>query len=415
VNFCHNISHKKFNLDHNTKFNNDIRKEDYLKVAPSASSITNLNKGGDIIFQSLQSSNPLDLPNAFLYFKIKLEDVDPNCTLENNFFPSLFSLMRLKLGTTEVEYINDPGIYSSMLNFVKTSDEYKRVYGEISGWIPEKVLADKTNKSFTRRVQLYSVTKTFDGMFPLKTLFGFLENYNRVVHLLPIELIMNRKIDNEIIFFGDQKAGLKLTIIELQLWIPEITLNPSLELKVLDRLHSDKPIMVDFLNRITSLIDIPSGSTFSWKPTNCPGRPRYIFIGFKNTKISHTENNSLFIQSYNGGDLHSLRVQLNNSYYPINNLEFSFKKNYQLQPYLNYINMCKNFGNEPQLSYSDFKNLYSIFCFDVSAQSDNLVINGCDVTIHITKDNLFTPKCYCLVLEEKHIDINLKGGRLNIV
>ena len=65
-----------------------------------------------------------------------------------------------------------------------------------------------------------------------------------------------------------------------------------------------------------------------------------------------------------------------------------------METYLNYIKMCMEFHNNPQLNIRDFKNLYSIFCFDVSALDEKLSINVCDITVLITKK---------MILKQKHI------------
>ena len=154
------VYNQKFNLDDNFNFSNDIKKIDYLKVALSPSSFANLNKAGNIIFQNQQSSNPLDICNSVLYYKFKIEDlaVGENITLENNFFPRLFEQISLKLGTTEVENIQNPGDVSTMLNFVMTDDSYKKEYGTLDGWIPDVATGDieATNKSYASRKALYN-------------------------------------------------------------------------------------------------------------------------------------------------------------------------------------------------------------------------------------------------------------------
>ena len=77
--------------------------------------------------------------------------------------------------------------------------------------------------------------------------------------------------------------------------------------------------------------------------------------------------------------------------------------------------MCKLFGQDPQLSYVDFKNLYSIFCFDVSAQAYDIEKYGCDVTIHITKDEGLKLMCYCVILADKHVEIQVQGGKMKMI
>ena len=409
------ITNKKFDLDRNYHFSNDIKKEDYLKIALSSGSIANLNKAGPLRFQS-SSPSPLDICNAILTYKIKIDELTEgeNITLENNFFPRMFSQMSLKLGTSEVETIEYPGEVSSILNFVMTDYDYKKEYGTLSGWIPDISTGDTTatNTSYDLRKKLYN--KGFEGSFPLKNLFGFLQCYNRIIFLISLEISLNRIINNDEIFYGAAPNEAKLTIEDMELWIPQITLNPMLEVKLLERLNTNKDINVSFLNRISQSIDISNQAVYNWSVANLSNRPRYIFVAFKNSTVGYQENNSKFIQYTGTNKIKSIRVQLNNSNYPDLGMVFDAIKNHQLQPYNFYIEMCKRFNNSPQLNYLDFKDLYSIFCFDVSAQDERLASNGCDVTIHITKDTGLNVKCFCVILEEKTAKINLNDGKMHL-
>lgn len=409
------ITNKKFDLDRNYHFTNDIKKEDYLKIALSSGSIANLNKAGPLRFQS-SSPSPLDICNAILTYKIKIDELKEgeDITLENNFFPRMFSQMSLKLGTSEVETIEYPGEVSSILNFVMTDYDYKKEYGTLSGWIPDISTGDTTatNTSYDLRKKLYN--KGFEGSFPLKNLFGFLQCYNRIIFLISLEISLNRIINNDEIFYGAAPNEAKLTIEDMELWIPQITLNPMLEVKLLERLNTNKDINVSFLNRISQSIDISNQAVYNWSVANLSNRPRYIFVAFKNSTVGYQENNSKFIQYTGTNKIKSIRVQLNNSNYPDLGMVFDAIKNHQLQPYNFYIEMCKRFNNSPQLNYLDFKDLYSIFCFDVSAQDERLASNGCDVTIHITKDTGLNVKCFCVILEEKTAKINLNDGKMHL-
>ena len=406
---------KKFDLDRNYHLTNDIKKEDYLKIALSSGSIANLNKAGPLRFQS-HSPNPLDICNAIIAYKIKIDDLKDteNITLENNFFPRMFSQMTLKLGTSEVETIEYPGEVSSMLNFVMTDDDYKKEYGTLSGWIPDIATGDTaaTNTSYDLRKKLYN--KGFEGSFPLKNLFGFLQCYDRIIFLIPLEFSLNRIINNDEIFYGAPNDEAKVTIEDMELWIPQITLNPMLEVKLLERLNTNKDINVSFLNRISQSIDISNQAVYNWPVANLSNRARYIFVAFKNSTVGYQENNSKFIQYIGTNKIKSIRVRLNTSYYPELGMVFDATKNHQLEPYNFYIEMCKRFNNSPQLNYLDFKDLYSIFCFDVSAQDEKLASNGCDVTIHITKDADLKVKCFCVILEEKTAKINLNDGKMHL-
>ena len=86
-----------------------------------------------------------------------------------------------------------------------------------------------------------------------------------------------------------------------------------------------------------------------------------------------------------------------------------------MRPYLQYKLMCLNYGNEPQLSYQDFKNLYSIFCFDVSDQDVNDVVNGMKVNIIMEKTDGFQPDMIVVILLESLLEIELSGGEFSAI
>ena len=96
----------------------------------------------------------------------------------------------------------------------------------------------------------------------------------------------------------------------------------------------------------------------------------------------------------------------------MNKMEFDIGTYNMDEPYSNYLDLCNIFDKKPQLNILDFMNLYSIFCFDVSAQNEKLVVNGCNITVEIEKDSALKLKSYIVVLEEKKVDILIKAGKM---
>ena len=93
-------------------------------------------------------------------------------------------------------------------------------------------------------------------------------------------------------------------------------------------------------------------------------------------------------------------------------MTFDITKNKNVFPYSYYIEICKIFGNKPQLVLMDFMKIYSIFCFDLSAQDSEESL-GYQVTIHITKDTDFKAKCYCVIFEEKKTNILIQDAKMS--
>jgi hypothetical protein len=108
----------------------------------------------------------------------------------------------------------------------------------------------------------------------------------------------------------------------------------------------------------------------------------------------------------------SLRIQMNNVYYPIDRMEFNFENYNILEPYDSYVNCCKTFGNEPTLNIQEFHDLSPIFCFNVSSQDERLKSNGIDVNLHIGKSQALTLQGFVLMLEDCHYTLDVNDGRM---
>ena len=108
------------------------------------------------------------------------------------------------------------------------------------------------------------------------------------------------------------------------------------------------------------------------------------------------------------------QVQLKGVYYPITLLKFDITKNKEALPYSYYVEMCKTFENTSQFNITEWQNLSSVFCFDLSCQDDE-VFSQYPVNIHITKDTEFVAKCYCIILEEKKSKITIIDEKMSSI
>ena len=99
-------------------------------------------------------------------------------------------------------------------------------------------------------------------------LFGFLECYKRILYLTPIHLYLYREISNERIFYGGTANNIqneaKINLKTVELVIPEIQFNSKVERNILERYLIDKPIKINYLNRLCNHINIPEGTLFSF-------------------------------------------------------------------------------------------------------------------------------------------------------
>ena len=440
-----------FQLYEPIEYSFNKKKEDYIIIAPTVGSQSQINDGGRVTFEINSLSNWLLLSDAYFRCDFKIKDgaqnqdriPQQNLTLENNFFPSLFSEMVLEAGSNTIETIKHPGEFDTMLKTLL----YPKDYTTASGWIPdtgdgkiqskqENVAADanqaavrtavnnlvnitkfQNNEGYKKRVVLYN--NNIDGNswgsyinWPLYPLFGLLER--RKVYIgLPFKIHLQRLINNDRIFFGENNSNAKLEITNIQLYVPVITPTIEVETRLLSSLKKD--IDIAFLRRNTIGSITITGENYTWQVTNTTKPARYLILGFKTLPDSQTNNNNHFkVTGDNFGDpkIKRVQVRLNNENYPNIPLKIDFDKMDLNELYRNYKLMSELFGNVPQFNYTDFVLNYPIFCFDLSAHKEDLFKTGVQLSVYIEK-TAGDMVGYCLLLEESRHIINIMDRKMN--
>ena len=359
-----------FQLDDVLQFSYNREKEDYIKISPVTG--TNLNTPGQKTFEVNNQQNYIYLADSFLRCEFTITKKDgtalgnDDITLEHNFFPRCFTQMRLLVGGREVENIASAvGEASTIANFIMASNTFRRTYGQISGWTPDThkgdidVTGEDCNRGYYWRKKLYNEKKKLVVMFPLKYLFGFTE-YTKILYLIKLSLCLIRKDDaivSEDVFYGAATTTGKIKFESLEWWIPSITPSDKISEIITQRLITDKPIDVIFMKRHMAELVIQTGPIVKWNLGNFDNC-KFIFSAFKSTDPpSAQKNNALFVSHIGTDKITSLRVQINTMYYPADRMEFNFLEANFLEPYISMINCCKIFGNEPQLSAQEFRDL----------------------------------------------------------
>ncbi|ESO82749.1 hypothetical protein LOTGIDRAFT_155767 [Lottia gigantea] len=245
-----------FRLYDPIRYSFNKKKEDYIIISPTVGSKSQLNDVGRITFEINSLSNWLVLSDAYFRCDFKIKEgtqnqvPQTNTTLENNFFPSLFSEMVLEAGSNSMETIKHPGEFDTMLTTVL----YPIDFDSVSGWIPDvgdgsvlkepvrnlandadlarvRIVARNTiervaraaNHGFEKRVLQYNniVENNRWGNYvnwKLYPLFGLLE-HRKVSIGLPYKIHLQREINDDKIFFGENSSDAKLEITNLQLFI----------------------------------------------------------------------------------------------------------------------------------------------------------------------------------------------------
>ncbi|ESO94423.1 hypothetical protein LOTGIDRAFT_175421 [Lottia gigantea] len=312
--------------------------------------------------------------------------------------------MVLEAGSNSIETIKHPGEFDTKLKTVL----YPKDFDSVSGWIPDvgnrnvlkepvrnlandadlarvrvvarntiEIVARAANHGFEKRVLQYNNVVENNRWvnyvnWKLYPLFGLLE-HRKVSIGLPYKIHLQREINDDKIFFGENASDAKLKISNLQLYVPVITPSIEVETRIFNSLTRD--IEIAFLRRNTIGSITLTGEATTWPITNTIKPARYLMVGFKNLPDSQTNNNNIFRVAMNQIQdpiIRKVQVRLNNDNYPNQPLTINPSMKDYNELYRNYKNMCELFGNSPQFEYVDFALNHPIFCFDLSAHQEDL-------------------------------------------
>ena len=109
-------------------------------------------------------------------------------------------------------------------------------------------------------------------------------------------------------------------------------------------------------------------------------KPRYIILGFHNSKESDQKQNT---EIFNHLNLSNAYIDLNSERYPEENLNIDFSVNNHVKPYKMAVNYYQSIYGSQKFPFTidDFKELYPLLVFDVSKQRERLKNSPIDIRI----------------------------------
>ena len=188
-----------------------ISEYEHLEYNPIAG--TNLNDGGDFTI-TIELQDIFTQPSeSFLLIEGELLKNDgtryandDNITITNNGMMYLFKRIRYDLAEKEIESVQNPGQVTTMLGLLKYPVDFSKSIGLNQLWYKDMgPTADiDANSGFNVRQDYIIKSPNPKGVFsfrvPLKHIFGFCEDYNKIIYGLKQNLTLTRDNDNNAIF-----------------------------------------------------------------------------------------------------------------------------------------------------------------------------------------------------------------------
>ena len=211
----------------------------------------------------------------------------------------LFSQISYQLSNQEVENIYSPGQATTMIGCLKYPVKFQ--LGEGMNQLRQRgttATADLTNNIGFKNRQNYIIAQSEDkGTFlfciPLKHIFGFCDEYDKVLYGFKHTLTLVREEDNDAIFRLAATAAGKVNLSKLSLFMPHVTPSVMASNNLYEVIESKVDVPFSFRSRQCDTIAVPVSNTFSWRLSarSANERPRYVIVGFQTHKDGSQELN----------------------------------------------------------------------------------------------------------------------------
>ncbi len=349
-------------------------------------------------------------------------------TLTNNGIMHLFSNIKYQLSGQEIESLNYPGQATAMLGLLKYPDDFSKSQGLNQLWYKDTTAAANldNNTGFSVR-HAYLIKEpepkgTFSFRIPLKHIFGFCEDYEKIVYGFKHTLTLVRKSDNDAIFRADAADAGKVVISKVSWFMPHVIPGDAEKLQLYKTIESKIKLPVAFRMRQCDSITVQQSTTFTWRPStkSSPEKPRYIIVGFQTGKDGdQTTNPSVF----DNVDVTNIFVTLNSTRYPAVDYNVSFPRQQFSRLYgdaaafrAKFYRMDELVSN-PNITPSDYKSLYPLFVIDVSKQSERLKNSTTDIHIRAQFGTNVPDhtQAYVMVISDRLLSFQSDGNKFSMV
>ena len=261
----------------------------YEEIAYEPVAGTNLNAPGQDIRLTIETQDIFTHPSeSYLIVEGDLLRADNDnryphdalITLTNNGIMHLFKRIRYDLSGQDIENIMNVGQATTMLGLLKYPDDFSKSKGLNQLWYKDTTgNADNNNNGFAyRRFFILGETNplgSFSFRIPLKHIFGFCEDYDKVVYGLKHNLSLTRNNDNDALFKTDgQQLGPPVVdnvvngivkLSKISWFMPHVTPEDKDKMELYKIIERKEKIPVGYRMIQCDSASIPQAIDFSWR------------------------------------------------------------------------------------------------------------------------------------------------------
>ena len=274
-------------------------------------------------------------------------------------------------------------------------------------------------------MHISSMSRTVQGTFsfriPMKHIFGFCEDCDKIVYGLKHNLTLVRKTDDAI-FTGAAAGDGKVSLDKISWFMPHVIPADAEQFSIYKTIESKVKLPVAYRTRHCDMLSVLESISFTWRLSvkTAPEKPKFIITGFQTAKESdQTKNPSTFDHV----NLRNAYVMLNSDRYPSVGYNLSFANQKLSRVYgdaaLFGVKFCgmDELITQSKITPRDYKTLYSLFTFDVSKEKEKLKSSVDDIQIkeNFTENVPINTRAFARVISDKMLSFQSDGNKMSVI
>lgn len=309
-----------------------------------------------------------------------------------NHASALFSEIRYELNNIEIDRVKNPRITGLM----------KRIAAH-----PEK------DGRIARQTGYYNgaalEARTYSLFIPLNHLFGFCDDYRKIILNAKHELVLVRS-RSDITSFSAATDSFNIRVSKIQWKIPHIQLSDDSKLMMLKYLERKRSITVPYRSwDLYEMPQLPQSDKHIWtvKSTSQMSKPRFVFVAFQTNRQIVSANASEFDPC----NISNVKLFLNAESYPYENYNLDFPGHNCQEAHLDMLRIQHSYysGQEGENPFQYLYNEYygsPVFAFDCSRSEESLLGGAVDIRLEINARENIQPHtvAYCLIIYENQFE-----------
>ena len=214
----------------------------------------------------------------------------------------------------------------------------------------------------------------------------------------------------------------KVELEKISWMMPRVVPNEEETLKLYKVIEKKETLAVGFRMRQCTNVQLPVARPFTWRlgVRSAPEKPRYMMIAFQTGKVNDQITNPALFDHCNVTNMYIL---LNNIRYPAIDFNVDFAKNEYENLYKNMVDFMREYYGVDSLVSTigvdpiRYKELYPIFVFDVSKQSERLQQGVVDISVQMMFGANIPANtvAHALLISDRKLKFQSDGRKMNVV